>query len=177
MGFKRIAAATHPRGSRHPMSGCVRRRPRCILVLIATLAMVAEAFTLHPPCCCRCATRACAAWSFVMSATGDAFDSRSSDASERIPGRVGGAAGDWRIERSRLDHQQSARVRRRAPRYPSFAASSAVAQSLGLSSKEEWEDWLELGEGWSPYLPRDPERYYTERLQWLGWTQWLTGEP
>lgn len=46
---------------------------------------------------------------------------------------------------------------------------------MGLSSKQEWDDWLDLGEGWSPYIPRDPEGYYTERGEWLGWHIWLTG--
>lgn len=84
--------------------------------------------------------------------------------------------GDWRVERARLEERNIERLRRSKPRYGSFAFTSNIVQRLGLSNEQEWREWLELGEGWSPYLPRDPERVYTDKGQWLGWRRWLTGE-
>ena len=93
-----------------------------------------------------------------------------------IPGRVGGIHGAWRMERARLIEQQSAAVRRRKRCHLPFAKASAVVQSHGLKSKEDWDEWLELGEGWSAYVPRDPEGYYRAKGEWLGWRVFLTGD-
>ena len=93
----------------------------------------------------------------------------------RVPARVGGVNGDWRVERARLEQRHIEAVRRRKPRFLSFAKTSAMVQPLGLSTEDEWLEWLELGEGWSPYVPRDPKSYYEERGTWLGWRIWLTG--
>jgi hypothetical protein len=90
--------------------------------------------------------------------------------------RVGGAEGNWRVNRARLMHRHTAEVGKRRARFLPFAASSAWVQRLGLRTKEEWEDWLDLGEGWSVYVPSDPETYYRARGEWLGWCAWLTGE-
>ena len=94
----------------------------------------------------------------------------------KVPDSIGGADSDWRVERARLVQRHSEAVLRRKPRFASFAASSGIVQRLGLSSKEEWYEWLDLGEGWSPYVPKDPEAYYGRQGSWLGWTIWLTGE-
>ena len=104
---------------------------------------------------------------------------------------------DWRVERARLTRQHSQAVLRRPRRFLPYSAASEWAQQLGLSTREEWDDWLELGEGWSSYVPRDPESHYTKLGQWLGahrrtlpsprpfsshvacalgWRAWLTGE-
>ena len=93
------------------------------------------------------------------------------------PGSIGGLSGDWRVERARLVEQHAASVRRRKPRFLPFAQGSSFAQTLGLTSKEDWYEWLELGEGQTPYVPRDPESYYVARGEWLGWHTWLTGSP
>ena len=93
-----------------------------------------------------------------------------------VPNRIGGPAGDWRIERARLEQRHSEAVLRRKPRYGTFALSSGIVQRLGLSTKEEWIEWLEWGGKKGPYVPRDPEEYYGRRGSWLGWTIWLTGD-
>ena len=85
--------------------------------------------------------------------------------------------GDWRVERQRLEGAYLKRLGRRRPRYPPFATSSSIVQAEGHRTKEDFLEWLQLGEGWSPYVPRDPEGYYSERGEWLGWHVWLTGEP
>lgn len=60
--------------------------------------------------------------------------------------------------------------------YASFSQSSAIVQQLGLQTEDDFREWVELGEGWSPYVPRDPEGYYGPRGEWLGWRIWLTGD-
>merc|ERR1711990_298704 len=102
-----------------------------------------------------------------MKAEGDSFSPNLPKLD--IPGRVGGSDSDWRIERARLVEQTRRAVLRRSPRHLSFSCSSAIVQQLGLKTKQEWLEWCELGEGWSPYVPRDPKTYYTQRGEWLGW--------
>ena len=94
-----------------------------------------------------------------------------------IPDTISETNGYWRVQQARLEEDQAKRVRARKTRYGNFASTSNYAQALGLSTKQEWLDYLDLGEGWSPYIPRDPEGYYTERGEWLGWSFWLTGRP
>ena len=102
------------------------------------------------------------------------------DRDPAVPDGIGGASGDWRVNRAQLVEQHGQSVRRRKPKYLSFTKTSAIVQSLGLSTKEEFEDWYELGEwgGMGAYVPlRDPESHYRERGEWLGWHSWLTGDP
>ncbi len=93
----------------------------------------------------------------------------------QVPSRTGGALGDWRVERARLEHRHRQRLLKRKPRYLSYSQSSLAVQELGLSTKEEWFEWVELGERLSPYVPSDPESYYKKTGEWLGWSLWLTG--
>ena len=111
--------------------------------------------------------------------TASGAESRAHDDSseDEVPRSLGGSDSDWRVERARLDHQRSKQLRARPPRYPPFAISSNIVQTLGLSTRDEWLEHLELGEGRSPYVPTDPETYYTQRGEWLGWRAWLTGSP
>jgi len=37
------------------------------------------------------------------------------------------------------------------------------------SSQEEWEEWVNLGEELSPYIPTRPDEYYSSTGQWKGW--------
>ena len=62
--------------------------------------------------------------------------------------------------RARLVESRSREVRRRKPRFLGFSAASSWAQQLGLSTREQWNEWLELGEGRSSYVPSDPETHY-----------------
>ena len=80
---------------------------------------------------------------------------------------------NWRLERARLDHQHSLEVRRRKPRHLPYPGASAFAMTLGLSTKEEWDEWLELGEGRTSYCPSDPEAYYRSQGCWISCRRWL----
>merc|ERR1719291_284471 len=98
-----------------------------------------------------------------------------------VPGSLGGTGDHWRMARARLQRQHQQHILRRQPRKLAFATTSAMVQSLGLSTEEEWLEWLELGEGYDlgfwPHVPRSPESYYRQRGEWLGWSIWLTGWP
>ena len=96
--------------------------------------------------------------------------------SSRVPSRIGGTQGDWRVERARLQQWHSEGIRRRKPKFASFGQTSIMVQALGLTTEAEWINFMEMGEFQSPYVPRDPESYYGPRGQWLGWRCWLTGE-
>ena len=85
-------------------------------------------------------------------------------------------ARDWRLDRARLTHQRELAVLRRTRRFLPYAGACAFAQTLGLSTEEEWDTWLELGEGRTPYCPSDPETHYREQGTWISWRAFLTGE-
>ena len=84
--------------------------------------------------------------------------------------------GDWRIARARLEHAREQAVLRRKPRFLPYAGASAFAMTLGLSSQDEWDEWLELGEGRTPYCPSDPEAHYRAAGTWISWKAFLTGQ-
>jgi len=51
------------------------------------------------------------------------------------------------------------------------------ARTLNLwNSREKWEEWIEENKYSNPFIPEDPEAYYTNRGVWLGWRYWLGGE-
>mmetsp|Transcript_3643 Transcript_3643/g.3984 ORF Transcript_3643/g.3984 Transcript_3643/m.3984 type:complete len:165 (+) Transcript_3643:55-549(+) len=41
------------------------------------------------------------------------------------------------------------------------------------SNADEWYEWVNLGEGWSAYIPRDPELYYSRNGSWVSWNDFL----
>ena len=48
------------------------------------------------------------------------------------------------------------------------------ARRLNLwGSKEKWEEWIEDNKHRNPFIPPNPEEYYTARGVWLGWRYWL----
>lgn len=43
-------------------------------------------------------------------------------------------------------------------------------------SREKWEQWIEANSANNPFIPENPEEYYSARGVWLGWRYWLGGE-
>ena len=113
-------------------------------------------------------TRLC---SPTMSSTVDPLSGASSAADDDTPF----VARDWRLDRARLTRQQDLAVLRRKPRFLPYAGACAFAQTLGISTEEEWSYWLELGEGRTPYCPSDPESHYRRQGTWISWRAFLTG--
>ena len=50
------------------------------------------------------------------------------------------------------------------------------ARRLNLwNSREKWNEWIEQNKHSNPFIPPNPEEYYTSRGVWLGWRYWLGG--
>ena len=50
-----------------------------------------------------------------------------------------------------------------------------VQKNLGVDTKEEWVDFLEMGYIKSTYIPDNPEEYYTSTGEWISWDHFLNG--
>jgi len=75
------------------------------------------------------------------------------------------------LHRRRLERQLRCESRRFLP----FKDCCAWVQSHGMwSSQEEWEEWVNLGEELSPYIPTRPDEYYSSTGQWKGWQYFCT---
>ena len=144
---------------------------RAYALMLLALLHTAEAF-IHPP---TVTLRARATVRMSTINQPDSADARG-EPDDDEPGCVVPLR-SWRLERARLTEQHSQSVLRRKPAYLPYTGASAFAMTLGLSSKDEWEEWLELGEGRTPYCPRDPEAHYRSKGAWMSWKAFLTGEP
>ena len=40
-------------------------------------------------------------------------------------------------------------------------------------SREKWEEWIEENKDHNPFIPPNPDEYYTARGVWLGWRYWV----
>jgi len=40
-------------------------------------------------------------------------------------------------------------------------------------SREKWEEWIEENKDRNPFIPPNPDEYYTARGVWLGWRYWV----
>jgi len=90
--------------------------------------------------------------------------------------------GDWAggeelqimVMREKLENQYiTARIKAK-PVFLPFEKAVGWARRLGYwDSKEEWLDWIEMGENHNPYIPSNPEQYYGRRGEWKGWCYFL----
>ncbi len=89
----------------------------------------------------------------------------------------------WRVERARLEEQHNRAIRQRKRIFLSYVDACMWARRMGFSNKEEWDEWIDLGEKRTPYITRDPQTYYEEQGTWRGWDHFLgvnqqqDGEP
>ena len=81
--------------------------------------------------------------------------------------------GDWRVERARLEEHHNRAIRQRKRRFLPYVDACMWARRMGFSSKEEWDEWISLGEKRTPYITRDPQKYYSEMGTWRGWDHFL----
>lgn len=58
-------------------------------------------------------------------------------------------------------------------RFMPYIEACLWARQFGFRSKEEWDDWIDQGEGYYPGFTRDPEPYYTRHGTWRGWAHFL----
>lgn len=83
----------------------------------------------------------------------------------------------WRTNKIRLEEQNDRRfqkaLRSKPWKLPYEVAKLWVQKNLGAETKEEFEDLVLNGNLRTPYIPKDPKRYYTDKGTWLGWDDFL----
>ena len=85
----------------------------------------------------------------------------------------------WRTSKVRLEEEENKRFSRmlksKPYKLPYKDAKIWVQRNLGASTQEEFEDLVLNGNLRTPYIPKDPQRYYTEirGSPWLGWDDFL----
>ena len=86
---------------------------------------------------------------------------------------------DWEtlqihIVRMRLEEGNKRRFLKSRPAKFSYEQSKRWVQDQNMwHSKEDWYEWVELGENLSPYIPSDPEVYYKVSGSWIDWDDYL----
>jgi len=87
---------------------------------------------------------------------------------------TGGGELTTRIQKIKLEDQWLQTRIKAKPAFLDFETASSWARFRRYwDSKEEWEDWVANGEKRNQYIPSNPEKYYGERGEWLGWEYWL----
>jgi len=80
----------------------------------------------------------------------------------------------WRVDRARLTKQWMDQIKRRKPRYMSYKDTSKWVRAMGQwHTEKEWIDWIQRGEKRNPYIPSDPEKYFSDLGEWKGWDDFL----
>jgi hypothetical protein len=85
----------------------------------------------------------------------------------------------WRTSKVRLEEEEnkifSKMLKSKPYKLPYKDAKQWVQRNLGASTQEEFEDLVLNGNLRTPYIPKDPQRYYTEirGSPWLGWDDFL----
>jgi hypothetical protein len=78
--------------------------------------------------------------------------------------------------RSALEEQHTQSFLKRRPvKLPYKQARQWVQANLGADTKEEYEDLVENGNLRTPYIPKQPEQYYTSTREWISWDHFLKG--
>jgi len=69
------------------------------------------------------------------------------------------------------------KIRSRPWKLPYEDARLWVQKNLGADTKEEFFDLVENGNLRTPYIPKEPEKYYTVSGTWISWQHFLQDEP
>lgn len=80
------------------------------------------------------------------------------------------------IEKTRtaLEEQNTKSFLKKRPvKLPYKHARKWVQANLGVDTKEEFEDFVEMGYIQTPYIPKNPEQYYTRTRDWISWDHFL----
>eukprot|EP00553_Chaetoceros_curvisetus_P009972 CAMPEP_0204618064 /NCGR_PEP_ID=MMETSP0717-20131115/4837_1 /ASSEMBLY_ACC=CAM_ASM_000666 /TAXON_ID=230516 /ORGANISM="Chaetoceros curvisetus" /LENGTH=135 /DNA_ID=CAMNT_0051631723 /DNA_START=4 /DNA_END=411 /DNA_ORIENTATION=- len=83
----------------------------------------------------------------------------------------------WRSKKVQLEEAEKERFQKRLKskpwKLPYDDASQWVQKNLGAQTKEEFFDLVENGNLRTPYIPKSPEEYYTEKGTWISWDHFL----
>jgi len=83
---------------------------------------------------------------------------------------------DWRITKVKLEEEHTKSFLRSKPRKLPYEDSRRWVQAnLGPDTKEEFFDLVANGNLRTPYIPKQPEEFYTERGTWISWDHFLKG--
>lgn len=82
---------------------------------------------------------------------------------------------DWRVEKLRLEEQNTQRFLKAGPRFLPYDECRKWVQAFGRrwTTQQEWENWISLGEKRNAYIPSRPEEYYTSTREWISWEHFL----
>lgn len=79
-----------------------------------------------------------------------------------------------RVARMRLEEENTKRFLRAVPaKFPYNECKEWVKKQNMWQSKEDWDAWIDLGEGLSAYIPSDPESFFTRQGIWVSWEDFL----
>jgi hypothetical protein len=78
--------------------------------------------------------------------------------------------------REQLERDNMRKLLSRKPiKLPYEVARRFVQANLGANTKEEFFDLVANGNLRTPYIPKNPERYYTSTREWISWDHFLKG--
>ena len=78
--------------------------------------------------------------------------------------------------RNALEEQHTKSFLKRRPiKLPYKEARKWVQANLGVDTKEEFEDFVAMGYIQTPYIPKNPEKYYRYTKEWISWHHFLKG--
>lgn len=87
----------------------------------------------------------------------------------------------WRFNKVQLEEQETKRFHRRIKskpwKLPYDDARKWVQANFGIDTKAEYYDLVANGNLRTPYIPKDPEKYYSEDGTWISWRHFLKDEP
>jgi hypothetical protein len=82
------------------------------------------------------------------------------------------------VEKARHQLEQAntqAFLKRRPLKLPYVDARRWIQANLGCDTKEEHDDFVANGNLRTPYIPKNPEAYYTSTREWISWDHYLKG--
>jgi hypothetical protein len=82
------------------------------------------------------------------------------------------------VEKARHQLEQAntqAFLKRRPVKLPYVDARRWIQANLGCDTKEEHDDFVANGNLRTPYIPKNPEAYYTSTREWISWDHYLKG--
>jgi hypothetical protein len=86
----------------------------------------------------------------------------------------------WRVEKLRLEEQNKRRFLKSGARFLPYAECRKWVQAWGKSywqTREDWYNWIAMGEKRNAYIPSRPDEYYTKSGDWISWEHFLITPP
>eukprot|EP00980_Cylindrotheca_fusiformis_P019019 scaffold6388_cov62-Cylindrotheca_fusiformis.AAC.1 len=75
----------------------------------------------------------------------------------------------------RLEEQNKQRFLKAKPRFLPYEDATKWVQAWGQrwKTKQDWQDWIMMGEKRNSYIPSRPEEYYRRTGEWISWDHFL----